>query len=538
MQPVSAEVQASLLGARLKQQFSPLIAAYSSLEEQLDSRLSEWQRNCELQLAKEDPFLRHELRLDKWLSQNPSTTDLSEYMIAEYRDFCFAAKVPFDNKFWHQQRQKTWQDAGAIALSKQLLCNEWRKRLDEARIAWQTEILRQLGQQQAGELTDWLKALEQFVLRINSRNKGQSEWLSGLMAKLTSKNVERMIEWCDSLALLYEGLNDLGLEPGLWLDGSLGELTPYCLEEIQQWARYLTTDPGAKKIADILGRMREAEWSEKVSVIKQSRTVRHPVTDINSKEEIIGLRLGKDLEHALPSELALMADPETAILFDLKYIESKLVCFELQGTSFRDDIEHYDVEVTEQAEDAKGPMILCIDTSGSMAGEPEYMAKAMALYLGTKAKAEKRACYVINFSSSIDTFELTQSNGISALTSFLRRAFHGGTDAAPALAHALKMLKQGDYQKADVLVVSDFIMGELPQSLLQEIEQQRDQGNRFNSLVIGSVFMSRRMKTLFDTEWIYDPYSRQVTEIVGFAKQLIEKSVSKTDPGQDSELLN
>jgi len=521
MSPVSAEAQSSLLGARLKQQFAPLFEAYPILEEQLDGRLGEWQRNCEVQLANEDPFLQHEQRLETWLGQSPGTTNLSEHMITQYREFCFAVKIPFDNKFWHQQRQNTWQDVRAIALSKQLLCNEWRKRLDEARILWQTEVLRGLGQQQADELVDWLKALEQFVRRVTSNTKGHSNWLSGVMAKLTSKNLERMIEWCDALALMYEGLETLGLDPTLWLDASLGELNPYCLEEIQQWARYLTTDPGAKKIADILGRMREAEWSEKVSVVKQSRTARHPVIDINSKEEIVGLRLGKDLEHALPSELALMADPETSILFDLKYIESKLVCFELHGMSFRDDIEHIDVEVTEQAEDAKGPMILCIDTSASMTGAPEDMAKAMALYLGTKAKAEKRACYVINFSSGIDTFELTENNGIAALTAFLRRSFHGWTDAAPALSHALTMLKQEDYQKADVLVVSDFIMGDLPQNLLQEIEQQRDQGNRFNSLVIGDAFMTRRMKTLFDTEWIYDPYSRQVTEIVGFAKDIV-----------------
>ena len=38
-----------------------------------------------------------------------------------------------------------------------------------------------------------------------------------------------------------------------------------------------------------------------------------PVVDVNSREEIVGLRLGKDLEYALPSELALMADPETLI---------------------------------------------------------------------------------------------------------------------------------------------------------------------------------------------------------------------------------
>ena len=44
------------------------------------------------------------------------------------------------------------------------------------------------------------------------------------------------------------------------------------------------------------------------------------IPDINSREEIIGTKLAKDLEFILPSELALLSDPETEILFDLKFL--------------------------------------------------------------------------------------------------------------------------------------------------------------------------------------------------------------------------
>ena len=173
-------------------------------------------------------------------------------------------------------------------------------------------------------------------------------------------------------------------------------------------------------------------------------------------------------------------------------------------------------------------MILCIDTSGSMAGLPENIAKAMALFLGTKAKSENRPCFVINFSMGIKTFEITDKTGISNLITFLRQSFHGGTDAAPALHHALKMMEQKNYQKADLLMISDFVMNSLPTNLLAAIATQREAGgNQFNSLVIGNAFMSERLKTHFDHEWIYNPNTRKIQELVQFKKDVFDKRVNK-----------
>lgn len=522
MSSVIASAQVSLVEANIKQHFAALFAKYSALNEQLSSRIRQWQIDAEDHLEQNDPFEQHRQRLARWQHKVDVVDGLpiNRTLINDYERFCRFAKAPFDEAFWLRQLAMAGKKPDKAVLASQLLCQEWQKKLDDALVAWQSEQLSNLGKTLLDELTDWLNAVASFVSGIGGKSAGINSWLAGLLDKLTGKNVQQMTQWCEALADMSQQLEALGLEPELWLEASLGELDQAGLKALQQWVSVLANDIAAQKIADILGRMREAEWAEQISVVKQSIGVSTPVVDVNSKEEIIGLRLGKDLEHALPSELSLMADPDTAILFDLKYLESKLVCFELQGTSYQDDIVENDVETTEQNEEAKGPMILCIDTSGSMMGEPEYMAKAMALYLGTKAKAEQRSCYVINFSQQIETFEVTGAKGISTLVAFLQRSFYGGTDAAPALNHALKMLDKEQYTKADVLMVSDFIMGSLPGSLLSAIEQHKHEGTRFNSLVIGDVFLSEHLKTLFDKEWVYNPYTHQIHEAVSFAKQL------------------
>ncbi len=519
MSSVDASVQASLNQANIKQHFAGLFAKYSSLNEQLTNRIRKWQVDAEAYLQQHDPFECHRQLLADWQLKVNAGAPINSRMVQDFQLFCRDAGLPFDEKFWQLQIDKEAKNPNEAALASQLLCQDWQKKLDDAMVRWQAEQLSRMGKLLHDELTDWLNAVSNFVDRLAGKSAGMDKWLGSILAKLTGQNVQQMTKWCEALADMSQQLEALGLAPELWLDASLDDLNQAGLNTLQQWASVLANDVAAQKIADILGRMREAEWAEQISIVKQRIGVSTRVVDVNSREEIIGLRLGKDLEHALPSELALMADPDTAILFDLKYLESKLVCFELQGTTYQDDSVEIEVETKENVEEAKGPMILCIDTSASMQGEPEYMAKAMVLYLGTKAKAEERPCYVINFSHQIETFDLTGSKGILSLVAFLQRSFYGGTDAAPALNHALKMLENERYTKADVLMVSDFMMGNLPAQLRHEIEQQKQEGTRFNSLVIGDVFMSERLKTLFDKEWVYNPYTHHIHEVVSFAKE-------------------
>jgi uncharacterized protein with von Willebrand factor type A (vWA) domain len=88
------------------------------------------------------------------------------------------------------------------------------------------------------------------------------------------------------------------------------------------------------------------------------------------------------------------------------------------------------------------------------------------------------------------------------------------------MTHAIEQMQEETYKKADLLIISDFVMGSLPSSTLDAIEEQRIQGNRFYSLCIGNSFMSERLKTHFDSEWIYNPSSSSVTELIKFTNNL------------------
>ncbi len=469
--------------------FASLLRGSDSLAAHVAERIRQWQLASAAQLKAEFPFALYEQRLSNWQARNQSppvsSTELAA-AVADYLALCRAAKLPDNQSFW--QRELAAAAAPAvpekrqtdISVSARLLRDEWQKALDKAHAEWELERISMLRRQFMEELETFLELLQQ----------------------------------------LHQQLEMLGLDPGMFLDLSKRSLSAQEVERFQRWAKYLTDDPGVRSLCDLLGKLRQLELSERIERAQVRYTQDVELPDINSREEIIGIRLGRDIEHVLPSELALLADPETSILFDLKYVESRLMCFDMQGIQ-RVQQHHQKEELRSDEEAAtQGPMVICVDTSGSMSGMPETVAKAVALFIAGKAKQQKRACYLVNFSTGIETLDLGGDFGMEALIKFLGMSFYGGTDAIPALDHALGVMQDQAYEKADLLMISDFIMASLPEQLRQKIERQRTHGNRFYSLVIGDCFMTQRLTSLFDHEWIYDSQTSKIHELIGFEKKL------------------
>ena len=86
-------------------------------------------------------------------------------------------------------------------------------------------------------------------------------------------------------------------------------------------------------------------------------------------------------------------------------------------------------------------------------------------------------------------------------------SFNGGTDANPALNHSVKLLEEKEWKNADVLMISDFVMGTLDSELEEKIKAQQQKKCRFFSLAVTSGGNNEVIST-FDKNWIYDTSSR------------------------------
>ena len=283
-------------------------------------------------------------------------------------------------------------------------------------------------------------------------------------------------------------------------------------EILQQYASLLENDEFLTELAKLLGRQGreqsryEKELRDKIEIITEYEP--RPAY----RGEISGLRLSNDISAVLPSELALYKNNKTKKYFMLKFAQKQLLsyAYERDNPILRKQITQEEVLVEKSDNEPKGPIIICVDTSGSMHGAPEQIAKTVTFALAKIATNEKRACYLISFSTGIETLDLSSFKGADALSKlvvFLRMSFNGGTDAEPALRKALTMLAGSDtatgYKNADVLMISDFVMANLSDDLVTAIEQEQEKNTGFYSLVIGA---SGNKNTIacFNHNWLYD----------------------------------
>lgn len=277
--------------------------------------------------------------------------------------------------------------------------------------------------------------------------------------------------------------------------------------QLEETAKSLQSDPNLQQLADLLGRMHTSQM-EKVWE-KMEETVSQPEFKPNAtgKSEIVGIHSSDRISALLPSEIALLSTPETEVIFSKKYVEKKLLTFQyrswdkIAGTPKKEEKE------IQTYKDDKGPIILIIDTSGSMYGDPERIAKALAFGILEIALKDKRKAYIISFSSGIATIEVTHiGKDLTRMIDFLQMSFHGSTNLQPALAQALKLLDTEAYEKADVLVISDFALPHMGKIISDQVTSHRlNHGTHFHSLHIRSRTDLRTSSLpFFDHHWVYD----------------------------------
>lgn len=225
------------------------------------------------------------------------------------------------------------------------------------------------------------------------------------------------------------------LFPGQGFDYSVRELHREFLHNLEDYAEIVNRNDDLARIVEILGRMESELGTRKLS--KQS----------TGHSEIHSLRLSDDLHRMLPVELVNLADPELELLFFSKFCERKLMTYQLRGKDFSSGPPR---------DQRKGPVVALVDTSGSMFGEPEVIAKAVVLAITRRMIPEKREVKVILFSTDTTEITLTEKKSMGKeFLNFLSYSFGGGTDFNVALREGIRSLREGVWQGADLMFVSD-----------------------------------------------------------------------------------
>ncbi|MEM0994274.1 MAG: VWA domain-containing protein [Bacteroidota bacterium] len=280
---------------------------------------------------------------------------------------------------------------------------------------------------------------------------------------------------------------------------------------VRQYDDLLKNEKSIQELADLLGKMREAEIEMEEETFERTIIRQQWVVDEEAKSEIVGVQESDQLSHIISSEVALLSDPDTETLFLKKYADKNLLTFRYEDRKLVKS-EDYLTEIHQKVKQKeKGPFIICVDTSESMMGRPEQIAKVLCLGILKMAAKDNRRAYLINFSIGIETLDLFDiSNNLDSIAKFLNMSFYGGTDISLPLYEALRQLQNHDYEDADVLVISDFIMYKIDEDVLQQVRfQQQNKNTQFHSLTL-SKEPNPYVLEYFDTNWVYDPKEKGI----------------------------
>ena len=196
------------------------------------------------------------------------------------------------------------------------------------------------------------------------------------------------------------------------------------------------------------------------------------------KSDIAGVSVGNDLSAILPSELALLADNNTQSVFYHNYVTNHLQLF-ASASQVKSDKKHQE-----------GPVIICLDTSSSMNGEPIRIAKALTIAVAIISWRKKREVLVIKYSSTYEYYNFGHSHKqLNALWDYLSILTVGGNNEEEMLQWFFKTIKPTlpEYESADILFVTDAGWCALSNDICDMIHEEKENGMVFYGLIVKNI---------------------------------------------------
>ena len=213
-----------------------------------------------------------------------------------------------------------------------------------------------------------------------------------------------------------------------------------------------------------------------------------------AKSDITGITIGDNLSSLLPSETALLSCPATQPTFYHNYVEKRLQIF-ASASSGNAPVTHQD-----------GPVIICLDTSGSMRGEKVEIACNLTMAITIIAQRRKRDVLVVKYSDWHFLLKVTKlSRQREDLEKFLS-SYQGRGNAENELFRWLFkdiLPNEKAFYTADILCITDFGWTPLNDYTIKLIESFKRKGMIFYGLnVLGFEKWSfDSMTTVFDSLW-------------------------------------
>ena len=356
-------------------------------------------------------------------------------------------------------------------------------------------------------------------LIVDYRDRGDTE------AEARTRAVESFAaDWaerCGEIDELVGAFGDLGdlLKNTRW-DALRGLLRSTEWREVMRIRALIERLPELARILRALGRARPTDEVSESSqalqaVVEQAevqRSVSRRVRVPDLPGETRGVQRSGRIARMLPAEAMLLGHPRLRLVWHARRAERTLLAYEdddhLQEDCLRPaPVLRPSLRPAPDRRLEQGPMLVCVDTSGSMQGGAEAVAKAVVLEAARCAHAQRRACRVYAFGGPDEVVEMelgVDPDGVGRLARFLGQGFGGGTDICAPLERAIARLDEAGWELADLLIASDGEFGATPALAARVGAARRERGLRVQGILIGDRETIGLLELADDIHWVRD----------------------------------
>ena len=204
------------------------------------------------------------------------------------------------------------------------------------------------------------------------------------------------------------------------------------------------------KLTDLVGRFKES------AITEQKKKAKHGAVEIKS------VTVGNKIQDALPSDKMNLCNEVTKKDFYRRMTENQLMTYSKEAHKQKN----------------KGPIIVCVDTSGSMQGDEEIWSKALSVGILEVAQMQKRDFACIIYSSHADDPIVIKKDEIAPqkIIDCAERFHSGGTNFEAPLNKALELIKDSTFKDADIVFITDgdcYVSDSFSRKF-NEIKQEKD----------------------------------------------------------------
>lgn len=393
------------------------------------------------------------LSLFKW---NPRVRDSSEVMPSRYFNYNLLEELSQTEDF-QNLRDKCRVNTLNSAIGAEIIQTEALRRVDEV-IA---QYKRNLEQSKAEGLQPPDDIIEKINNMVHEENKnaqsfqedanGTSMGAQGGMA-IDKQIAQQLIEAQNQLGSSseYKNLQDS-------IKQAMQEATKQALDDVKEMDEFMNSwgiEPGGDNRISVdecknaLERIRgNKELNELTKILGQFRSIAKNNLKQKSKGEggvLKDVKTGNDIIRMLPSEKGLLGNKTTKSLFRKKFSEKQCLQYEVENRKRK----------------GMGPIIIAIDSSGSMGGSRISWAKAVALAILEVSSKQKRNTYIFFFDRTVKTnrtwvFEKGATKP-SDIIDIAEVGASGGTNFETPVIKAMEIInKEKGFKKADITFITD-----------------------------------------------------------------------------------